>query len=897
MSIRAYVIVFGVVAAGIGGAQSPETPRVRLSTDQLKAIETPVSPLLSRDGRWLAVVGSPVEGSDRLIVRSNDAAEFWVTQDAGQHRFTDDSKFVLYVISPPTAVQNRLRAERKPIPRRLGIRELSTGTERFIDQIEGYEVLKGGQTIIVRKARAGEATPPRQEVLILRLSDGQQLRIGNVGDIVAHENGTRVAFRIVGDHGERAVQVLDPATFRLVTVFEGKQEPVALDWAKDADALAFLLGEPREGKVGHFHALKVVRDPFGERRLLRWVPGVDQGLPDGHRISENGGLALSPDGTRVAFGIAPWQTARPVGNPAEVANVEIWNARDLRVVPEQRVTLDADRRRVQRTVWTVGSPKLQILQATEWQSVSISPDFRYALVRDELPYRRAVNNGWTEFDVRLVDLTAGDTKEVAKQTPFAPVPSRDGKYIALFRRGQWSIYEIASGRTTAITTGLGQTFENPLIDTLQPERFPVAPAMWLKNDAGVVLHDEFDAYLWRPGQTVAARLTNGRRERIRHTFTDPVNEPEGYDVKSPLFFRILKTDTKASGYARVLPDGTYQPLIFDDRLIAGLQQAPGTDRVVFSMQRAQDSPQLFVSNTGFTAAKPVTNFNPQLRNAAWGKSELVSFRSRWGLSLHGVLIYPAEYDPNRRYPMVTYIYERLSDSLHQFVRPLEWSAYNEQILSQNGYFVFKPDIAYRPKSQPGVDALDCLEPAIAAVFAKRVGVDPDRVGLIGHSWGGYQTAFVTTVSKRFRVGVAGAPLTELTSMYNLNYWNTGTPNQEIFETSQGRFAKPFWEMPENYFENSPVWRAAERTAPLLMMFGDSDGAVDYRQGTMFYNTLRRMGKDCVLLVYPGENHGLVRRPNQLDYARRLRHFLDVYLKGTKPETWITDGQPLIVGRE
>jgi dipeptidyl aminopeptidase/acylaminoacyl peptidase len=74
-------------------------------------------------------------------------------------------------------------------------------------------------------------------------------------------------------------------------------------------------------------------------------------------------------------------------------------------------------------------------------------------------------------------------------------------------------------------------------------------------------------------------------------------------------------------------------------------------------------------------------------------------------------------------------------------------------------------------------------------------------------------------------------------------------------------------------------------------FGDEDGAVDWHQGQELYATMRRMGKNMILLVYPGENHGLARRPNQIDYARRVRHFFDVYLKGVKAEPWVTEGVP------
>jgi dipeptidyl aminopeptidase/acylaminoacyl peptidase len=186
-----------------------------------------------------------------------------------------------------------------------------------------------------------------------------------------------------------------------------------------------------------------------------------------------------------------------------------------------------------------------------------------------------------------------------------------------------------------------------------------------------------------------------------------------------------------------------------------------------------------------------------------------------------------------------------------------------------------------------------LEPAVAAVLAKNVGVMPDRIGLMGHSWGAYQTAFVTTVSSVFKVGCAGAPLTDLVSMYNTHYWNIGIPNQPLLETGQGRLRVPFWEDPKTYIDNSPVWQSMKRKAPILITVGDQDGAVDYHQGIALYNTLRRMGKDCILLVYYGENHNFTKRPDQLDYGHRLRHFMDVYLKDAKPEPWVSQGIPFL----
>ncbi|HRK20682.1 MAG TPA: prolyl oligopeptidase family serine peptidase, partial [Fimbriimonadaceae bacterium] len=289
---------------------------------------------------------------------------------------------------------------------------------------------------------------------------------------------------------------------------------------------------------------------------------------------------------------------------------------------------------------------------------------------------------------------------------------------------------------------------------------------------------------------------------------------------------------------------------------------------------------------------PIASVNAQQREFHWGKSELIHFKNKAGKDLQGILMYPAGYEEGKTYPMVTYIYEKLSNGLYQYRAPNDASTYNPQLMLQNGYFIFMPDIVYRERN-PGLSALECVTAGIDAVLKKNVGVDPKKLGLWGHSWGGYQSAFIVTQTNMFAAVNAGAPLTELRSMYNSFYWNAGVTDQVIFESSQGRMAVPWWEDPKSYTDNNPLDHATKIQTPLLVEFGDQDGAVDFHQGQQLYNTLRRMGKPIVMLVYNGENHNNARRPNQVDYAKRQRHFFDVFLKGAKPDPWLAEGIPMV----
>tara|TARA_Y100001933_G_scaffold11444_1_gene9995 strand:- start:3520 stop:4488 length:969 start_codon:yes stop_codon:yes gene_type:complete len=288
----------------------------------------------------------------------------------------------------------------------------------------------------------------------------------------------------------------------------------------------------------------------------------------------------------------------------------------------------------------------------------------------------------------------------------------------------------------------------------------------------------------------------------------------------------------------------------------------------------------------------VTETNTFQKNYRWGRSELINFENKQGIPLQGMLTYPAGYRKGKKYPMIVYIYEKRSQDLHRYYTPSEKNPYNPCVFSAEGYFVFQPDIVYQPQ-KPGISAVDCVVPAVEKVLETGM-IDSRRVGLMGHSWGAYQTSFIVTRTDLFSAAVAGAPLTDLMSMSVSVYWNSGGTNARIFAQSQGRMNKPFWQDAENYARNSPIHGLDTLNTPLLIAFGDKDGAVDWDQGIEMYNAARWAGKDdVVLLVYPGENHGLRKEENMVDYHYRVREWMAHFLKNETGRKWITEGKSFL----
>ena len=173
-------------------------------------------------------------------------------------------------------------------------------------------------------------------------------------------------------------------------------------------------------------------------------------------------------------------------------------------------------------------------------------------------------------------------------------------------------------------------------------------------------------------------------------------------------------------------------------------------------------------------------------------------------------------------------------------------------------------------------------------------VDAKRIGIVGHSWGAYQTCFLATNTNIFAAAVAGAPLTDLVSMYGSVYWNNGIPETGHYETGQERMEVTLWDDPQAYIRNSPVFSLPKMTAPLLVAFGDKDGAVDWHQGIEMYNMARRLGKDMVLLVYAGENHS-PRKETKPDRLSQSHCGLVRSLSGRRPGQGLDDERPNLPG--
>ncbi len=575
------------------------------------------------------------------------------------------------------------------------------------------------------------------------------------------------------------------------------------------------------------------------------------------------------------------------------ADVEVWHARDIDILPLQKKQESRDKNKSQTAAWWLEGQKLVVLGEQKYDTVALCEKQKRAIGYDNSPYAELKRFGPTLNDLYLIDVQTGEQTKIVERNKSAFPSSPDGRYLPYMRDQQFWLFDAETKQHRDLTSGLDVAFYDTTDDTLTTEKRPWGIAGWTKSADHLFLYDEFDIWAFSMDPSVAPfRITDGRAEKIRHRrlVLDPVDEP-WVIADQPMYLSLYGDRSKKFGLGKlVFADRPSQAerLVWKDQNIGRLQKAKESPTLAYVEQAVNVSPNVWVGNASLSDVRVVTDTNPILKQYAWSRAELVNYTNANGVELQGALYYPAGYETGKKYPMIVYIYEERAQSLHNFTVPSERRPYNNATFTADGYFVFEPDIIYRPQN-PGISAVECVVPAVKKVLESGM-VDEKRIGLIGHSWGAYQTSFIVTQTDLFAAGIAGAPLTNMMSMSMSIYWNSGQTDAWIFHESQGRMNRPFWQDTETYIKNSPIFSIDQMKTPLLIAFGDKDGAVDFNQGVELYNAARLAGKQFVMLVYPGENHGLAKKENQVDYHYRIREWFGHYLRGDEPAKWITDGQ-------
>jgi dienelactone hydrolase len=878
---------------------------------------------LSPDGRWLAYGINRTNGENDLRVTSIADGGTKTIAFGAQPAFSADSRWAAVSVGYSEAQQDKLRKDKKPIRRKLTLLNLASGAMSTIDSIESFAFSADGRHLLMRHyaperpaGPAGRAEPdpvaaldpedtPGVTALVRDLASGRDTTFGNVGGAAWQTKGRLLAIAIAAeDRAGNGVQVFDPTAGTLRVLDSAAARYLGLAWRKDADDLVVLeskTDEKREGATYSVLAWTGVGTPA--EKLHRYDAAGDTALGTARRLVPFRRPSWSEDGGTVFVGVGAWseKTATAKKDPekdkdkdaadaSDPPTVDVWHPRDVDVMPKQKVGATRDRQRSLLAAWPLDRPALTVLGHDFYETV-------VPLKQRNLAYvvswgGAALDRSWGRFGastISLVDVTTGERTKVVDRADDRYVrASPEGKYILFFMDGQISTIDTSRRTVTNITKSIPTSFVDKESDSTDVQRPFYGEAGWTKDDREVLLYDKFDIWEIAANGSKATRLTDGAAEQVEYRYADLDPQEDAIDRSKPIYMQMMGSWTKKSGFARLAPGAAApEKLVWLDKSVTRLAKAKDADVYEYVVQSYEDSPDAFVGSPDLKSVKQVTATNTFQSKFAWGRAELIEFKSEKGQRLQGVLRYPAGYERGKKYPMIVYVYEKRSDSLHQYSAPSEREYYNVSSFTTAGYFLFEPDIVFRPR-EPGLSVVECVRPAVAAVAQMGI-IDPKRVGMIGHSWGGFDTAFMATHSDVFSAAVAGAPITDLVSNYGSHHFSSGIAETDHIETGQQRMQVPVWEDLAAYTRNSAVFGVSTMTTPLLIEVGDADGTVFWHQGVELYNAGRRAKKDVVLLVYAGEDHGLRQKANQIDYHHRIMEWFGHYLKGEPAPAWITSG--------
>jgi dipeptidyl aminopeptidase/acylaminoacyl peptidase len=769
-------------------------------------------------------------------------------------------------------------------------------------------------------AEANRATGPRRRygstIVLRNLGTGAEERLGDVIDYAFDDSAKVFVYAVVSRASDNdGVYLRNLASGAKATLISGRGDysQIAIDRA--GAQIAFVTNRDEFGRDDARHALY-----YATRRDLTARPVVTSAEIGGDmRVAETANVGFTRAGNAVTFGIAgPRQDTLPADSLRDKAVFDLWHYRDEQLQPTQRLNVARERNRSFQALYHIASRRFARLANDSMPNVSLSDDGRVGVANSRERYSISAMWGDAGTDVYLVDGLTGGAKLLREKIHAGASLSPEAKYVTLYHDGRWSVYHVANGRTVDLTVP-GVSFARETHDTPSP-----APAWgiagWTKGDRSVLVYDRYDIWEFDPtGSRAPVMVTDslGRTTRVQLRLAMGGGgggfggfgggggggggggnaEDRGIDPSKPLLLRGVNEETKSQGFVRDWLNTRRRPELITvaDAAFGSLQKADEAEQYLVTKGTYVDFPNLY---TGSDLAKltRISDANPQQKDYAWGTVELVRWHSADGVPLKGLLYKPEGFDSTKKYPMVVYHYEQLSQNLHNYSPPTGRNVINATHYASNGWLVFMPDIHY-DEGYPGPSALKSIVPGVNMLLARGF-VDPKGIGIQGQSWGGYQGLYMITQTNIFSAAMLGAPVVNMTSAYGGIRWGSGVARAFQYEAGQSRIGGSIWEKPLRYMENSPLFWLDKVETPVFFMHNDADDAVPWYQGIEAFVALRRLGKEVYLINYNNDVHNPQSRANQKDMAMRMEQFFDHHLRGKPAPEWMKKGVPYLAkGRD
>ena len=848
---------------------------------------------ISDNGKWVACKMEPWEGDATVYLYAAQGQETATFSPADKFAFSASSGYLVVTQTPGKSTVDSLKVlktKEDKMPMNTLVIYSVAGKKETIDSLKTFKLADEADWIAYQRGR-------KDSTLYVRSLDGSKtFQFPTVTDFQFAKKSGMLYYTSAAE-GEAGIFTLNPEKGSPALIKEGKGVFKQTTFDEKGERLAFLYCADKDSS---YKALSLWLSEHNAPAKEIATRG-NKAFPAEWVINENGMLQFSKSASRLFFGTSPEPRQKDTTQLAENRpNVQVWSWDEPVQYTVQNYNKEKDLKKSYQAVYNLGNGSIFQLANEELPNIQLGNegDAALALLSTSRPY--SLSSMWearTRSDYYTVSLDNGERKQIAQADYGRFRLSPQGKYAYWYGETDscWYTIALAEGKRYRLTT---------------PESFPAwdeendvpnhpyahGAAGWTANDQNLLIYDRYDIWKFHPtAATSPINLTvNGRKEKLSYRLEQLDKEARFIDLGKPQLLKGFNETTKGYGFynARLSAPAAPKTLLAGNYMLRSINKAKNTDDVIYTMETFQQYPDIHYSTLAFKKSVQLTHGDKQQEGFIWGTAELVSWISLDGRPLEGVVYKPANFDPNKKYPMMVNFYERNSETLYNYRMPEPHrSTIDYHLYNSNEYVIFNPDIRY-VDGYPGESCYNCLMPGITMMIAKGY-INEKGIGAQGHSWGGYQVAYLATRTNLFSAIESGAPVVNMFSAYGGIRWGSGMARSFQYEHTQSRLGATPWSSPLRYLENSPLFTMDKVQTPILIMHNDADGHVPWYQGIEYFVAMKRLGKPCWLLNYTGEPHWPMHMANRIDFQRRMFQFFNHYLKNQKMPKWMSEGVPAV----
>ncbi len=875
-------------------------------------------PQISNDGKWFSYEAKQDRGDITGSINSvEDSTNIIRIKNATGIVFSNNSNWVAMSITPSQMVKENIKTDKKTEPNNsLKIINLLTKEEWNEENLNLFKFSEDSKWIAFSKKEDKENKPKLEkfkdkelgtDLILKHLKSGTNIIIPYVSEFIFDTNSVFLFYTVSSPDGNKdGVYCRELTKEYAPERFISKKENTCfsnIDWSPITNNLAFLTSTLNEKGKPEFCSLN-----FWDEKTNKIIIAIeDTSTLKEWYIPNKNSLIWSKDYPYLYFGLKP--LSEKIDDIEKIkfndenfynqdtllakSEVNIWHWNDPYTIPQQQNNWNKWRKDQHYTaVFNLEKNTYIQLGDTLVPSVSIPNNSNYAIAYSYMPYRKETTWYGDCNDIYCINLKTGNKNKIVERVEENGSISNSGKYIVYYKDKNWFLYSTASNTSINITGNLDRPFYD-IYQDVPSSLWSCGFGGWVDDDKGFFLYDNWDIWYFETENLKKHKILTkgiGKEKNIKFSLRRIDSKMKYYNSKENIIVHAFDKNNKNSAYfiANLNKGILEEKLKMDNQYLRRIVKAKDVDKMIFSIEKYDVFPNYWISDLQFNSIKRISNLNLAIKDTFnWGTTELFEWKYRDTI-LQGYLVKPDNFDANKKYPIFVYFYDQMSSRMNAFYMPEITHRPINQVYMDN-YIMFFPDIKYGVGS-PGNDALESILTGCRAL-AKTGIIDTLKSCIQGHSWGGYQTAYIVTQTNFFSAACAGAPVGNMTSAYSGIRLGSGRVRQFQYEAQQSRIGGNLWDSLQAYIRNSPVFFANKTKTPFLIGFGDIDECVPWEQGIELYMAMRRAQAPAIMLHYVNEPHWQTRYWNKLDYSVKMKEFFDHYVLGTEAPDWIINGKP------